>query len=285
MTLSERCAACDSTNAVPFYAGLIRCDSCSHVWADVDLPEAQLHDLYGRQYFHGDEYTNYTADRPELEKNFARRMRVLRRFIDPSRHRRLFEVGCAYGFFLNAVRGEFDSVGGIDVSEDAVRFAAEQLHLPVLHGDLLARDLGTCAFDVACMWDTIEHLKRPDLSVAALGRRMPAGGVLAITTGDMSSVNARIRRGRWRLIHPPTHVHYFTRRSLARMLDRLGFDVVYSEYCGFYRSVGAMIDGVLRLRWGLDAAARRVLGSGLGRWSVYLNLRDIMFVIAVKRAG
>jgi hypothetical protein len=45
-----------------------------------------------------------------------------------------------------------------------------------------------------------------------------------------------------------------------------------------------MADGMLRLRWGLDRAASMVRDSALGRQSVYLNLRDIMYVIAVKRA-
>jgi 2-polyprenyl-3-methyl-5-hydroxy-6-metoxy-1,4-benzoquinol methylase len=253
------------------------------VWADVELPDDRLHALYGRRYFHGDEYTDYTADRAELESNFARRMAVLRRFLDRERHRRLFELGCAYGYFLNAVRGEFGTVEGIDVSEDAVRFAREQLHLPVLHGDLLTTDLGDRRYDVVCMWDTIEHLKTPDSYVGALGGRVAPGGLIALTTGDIGSLNARIRRARWRLIHPPTHVHYFSRRSIARLLDRFGFDVVHVEYCGFSRSLRSVIDGVFRLRWGLDGLAAWLQRRSLAGRSVYLNLRDIMYVIAIKR--
>jgi 2-polyprenyl-3-methyl-5-hydroxy-6-metoxy-1,4-benzoquinol methylase len=249
----------------------------------VDLPDERLHELYGRRYFHGDEYTDYTADRPELEKNFARRMVVLRRFLDPERHRRLFELGCAYGYFLNAVRGEFGAVEGIDVSGDAVRFAREQLHLPVLHGDVLTTDFGERRYDVVCLWDTIEHLKSPDLYVEALSRHLSPGGLMALTTGDISSLNARIKRARWRLIHPPTHVHYFTRASIARMLGRFGFDVVHIEYCGFSRSLGAIVDGLFRLRWGLDGLAAWLQRRSIARRSVYLNLRDIMYVIAIKR--
>jgi predicted TPR repeat methyltransferase len=181
------------------------------------------------------------------------------------------------------VRGEFSAVEGIDVSDEAVRFARDQLQLPVLHGDLLSTDLGDRRYDVVCMWDTIEHLKRPDLYVEALSRHVSPGGLMALTTGDISSLNARIKRARWRLIHPPTHVHYFSRRSISRLLDRFGFDVVHVEYCGVSRSVGAMIDGLLRLRWGLDGLAAWLQRRSIARRSVYLNLRDIMYVIAIKR--
>jgi hypothetical protein len=114
---------------------------------------------------------------------------------------------------------------------------------------------------------------------------MPAGSLVAITTGDIASVNARLKRERWRLIHPPTHLHYFSRHSMQQMLDRLGFDVVYSRHCGFYRSAGAMLDGVFRLRWGLMHAGATAQSSAIGRVPVYLNLYDIMYVIAVKRGG
>lgn len=284
MSALAGCVACGGTASRATYAGLQQCATCGHVWATVDVPDVELHALYGSRYFHGEEYSDYTADREELQKNFARRMSVLRRFLDPGRHRSLFELGCAYGFFLNAVRDRFDAVEGIDVSDDAVRFAREQLGVAAVHGDLLTTDLGSREYDVAVMWDTIEHLKRPDLYVEAIGRRVRSGALLALTTGDISSLNARIKRGRWRLIHPPTHVHYFTRHSVRRLLDRFGFDVVHVEYCGFYRSVGGMIDGVLRLRWGLTGPAALLQRTGLARRSVYLNLRDIMYVIAVKRA-
>ena len=208
--------------------------------------------LYERHYFLGEGYTNYLADRSIIERNFSRRFSTLSRWIDQARHRRLFEIGCAFGLFLNLVRSEFDVVEGIDISEDAARHARDELDLAVTTGDLLAHDFGTAGYDVVCMWDTIEHLKTPDLYVEAMANRMPAGGLLAITTGDISSLNARLKRERWRLIHPPTHLHYFSSDSMARMLDRLGFDVVYSKHCGFYRSFGAMCDGLIRLRFGLS---------------------------------
>ncbi len=283
MTERHTCVACASARTRPTYAGLIRCADCGHVWADVDLPDAALQNLYDRGYFHGEEYSDYTADRAEAEANFARRLQTLERYLDPVRHTRVFELGCAYGFFLNAVRSRFAAVDGIDVSDDAVRFAREELKLPVRHGDLLAEDLGSRQYDLVCMWDTIEHLPRPDRYVEVLGRRLSPGGVLALTTGDISSLNARLRRGRWRLIHPPTHVHYFSRGSIARLLDRFGIDVVHVEHCGFSRSIGGMIDGLMRLRWGLGGLPAWLRRQAIARRSLYVNLGDIMYVIGVKR--
>jgi 2-polyprenyl-3-methyl-5-hydroxy-6-metoxy-1,4-benzoquinol methylase len=274
---------CHAGNAVPFYGGLVTCGRCHHVWAGLDIRDDQLRELYRRNYFFGEEYTDYLADRHIIEKNFDLRLKTLRRFLDQS-HRRLFEIGCAYGLFLHAVQSQFDTVEGIDISEDGTRHARERFGLDVHTGDLLTHDFAGREYDVVCLWDTIEHLKTPDLYIDAIRVRMRPGAVLAITTGDIASLNARVKRERWRLIHPPTHLHYFSRATLEQMLDRLGFDVVYSRHCGFYRSAGGMMDGVLRLRWGLTGLAEWVRRTPLARWAPYLNLYDIMYVIAVKRA-
>jgi SAM-dependent methyltransferase len=280
----RECVACRAGEPAPFYGGLLRCTNCRHVWAGVDIRDDELRELYRRNYFFGEEYTDYVADRAALEKNFARRFATLRRFLDRARHRRLFEIGCAYGFFLNAVRSEFDTVEGIDISDDAIRHARETLGLRVRLGDLLDQDFDGRQYDVVCLWDTVEHLKAPDVYIDAIAGRMPAGSVIAITTGDIASVNARLKRERWRLIHPPTHLHYFSRDTMRRMLDRLGFDLVYARHCGFYRTIGSMLDGVSRAQNGLKRTTRWIQQTPIARWPLYLNLYDILYAIAVKRS-
>ena len=276
------CDVCDGQGTEVGYAGLRRCAACTHVWADLSLDADAIQRLYQRSYFFGDEYGNYLDDRRIIEKNFAGRLATLRRFFTTS-HRRLFEVGCAYGFFLHVAQPDFESVGGIDVSDDAVRYAREELGLAVSSGDLLEADLIGQSFDVACLWDTIEHLATPRRYLETLAAHMPVGALLAITTGDISSLNARFQKGRWRLIHPPTHLHYFTRQSLSQLLERCGFRVVHVEHSGNYRSLAGMLHNLVALRWRwprLGGWLQRVTPPGL---DLYLNLYDIMYIVAERR--
>lgn len=276
------CEVCGGEGVALGYAGLRRCPVCSHVWADLSIGKDEIQRLYQRSYFFGDEYSNYLDDRRIIEKNFASRLATLERFRTAA-HRRLFEIGCAYGFFLNAARNSFDSVEGIDVSQDAVGYAVQQLGLPVTCGDWLDADVSDRTFDVVCMWDTIEHLAAPRRYLEKASSRMNAGSLVAITTGDIGSLNARFQKGRWRLIHPPTHLHYFTRQSLTRLLDRCGFRVVHVEYSGVYRSARGMVHNLVSLGW---RAPR--LGTWLGRavpsrLDLYMNLYDIMYIVAKRR--
>jgi SAM-dependent methyltransferase len=274
------CAACGTTDARPFHPGLLRCAACGHAWADLELPPERIAALYGPGYFHGEEYRDYPADRAALQKSFRRRLAELEPCLDPARHRRLLEVGCAYGFFLDLARGRFESVSGIDVSAEAVRHARESLSLDAVQGDLLAHDFGGRSFDVVCLWDTIEHLARPDLAVARIHDLTAPGALLALTTGDIGSLLARLRGRRWRLIHPPTHLHYFTRGSLRRLLERHGFEVIDDRTCGFHRGVLSAVHGLL----GRGPRAARPLALlerlGLGRLSFYLDVGDIRRVVA-----
>ena len=106
---------------------------------------------------------------------------------------------------------------------------------------------------------------------------------MAVTTGDVGSLVARLQKARWRLIHPPSHLQYFTRTSLSRLFEQSGFRVLPVEHCGFHRSLSGMVHNLVGLRW-----RRPTLGARLGAaipagLDLYLNLHDIMYLIAERR--
>jgi SAM-dependent methyltransferase len=277
------CVVCGEQKQKPLYTGLVCCADCGHVFASLDLDDQAMLDLYRATYFNGEEYSDYIADRAMIQRNFRARLRVLQRYLQPVRHRRLFELGCAYGFFLEIARHSFGSVAGIDICPEAIDYAREKLGLEAYCGDLLSYDLGDAEFDVACLWDTIEHLRSPDRYLERLAQHMSSGSLMTLTTGDISSLNARVRGSRWRLIHPPTHLHYFTPDTLGRLLGRYGFDVIHVSHPGYWRSVGLLLNTLLVLKHDWKGAWRAAERLGPGKWVFYMNLFDIMHVIARKR--
>lgn len=281
--MSKPCIVCGSTNGVRFGRGLIKCSECNFVFADVNLSLPELSEIYRKDYFFGEEYSNYLADRNVLQKNFKLRLKELKKYLDPSRHKRLFEIGCAYGFFLLLARDHFEKVQGIDITEDGVRYCTEDLGLDVIESDLLQADLGDQKFDVVCLWDTIEHLLNPHLYLQKISDHTDSGALLAITTGDIGSLNARFQKGSWRLLHPPTHLQYFSKRTIELLLNRNRFDVISTRYCGFYRSLDNVFYNLFILRSKMPRLYDLVGKTRLGKLSFYLNLYDIMYVIARKR--
>ncbi len=262
------------------YSSLRRCPSCGFVLAEVELSDVDMRQIYQVPYFAGDEYADYLKDKHVLQKNFAWRIETLSRF---SSGGRLYEIGAAYGFFLELAQVRW-RVEGIDIAEEACSYAREQLGLDVRCGDFLETALETDGYDVFCMWDTIEHLREPDRYLEKIASHLRSGGYLALTTGDIGSWNARLQGKGWRLIHPPTHLYYFSVQTMTRFLDRYGFDVVHLSHPGFYRSLDAMARWLLTQlgRWGEDIY-KSIRNAGWMRKAIYVNLFDIMFVIARKR--
>jgi 2-polyprenyl-3-methyl-5-hydroxy-6-metoxy-1,4-benzoquinol methylase len=279
------CVACGSPQPTrTLFAGAVRCRSCGLGFRVAEKVAETLRTAYDENYYAGVEYVDYLQEKAMLQKNFARRIAYLRRWNEGGR---LFEIGAAYGFFLELARQHW-TVAGCDVSEAASAYARGQAALEVYCGDFT--QLGAPAagpYDLVCLWDTIEHLHHPDQVVARAAQALRPGGLLCMTTGDLDSHSARMQGRFWRLLHAPTHFYFFGRRSITRLLERNGLRVVDFEYEGSYRSLAQMAYRLLVAN--KDSRIGRALYTGLGhtgllRRDAYVNLYDLMFVAALKVA-
>jgi 2-polyprenyl-3-methyl-5-hydroxy-6-metoxy-1,4-benzoquinol methylase len=276
------CLVCGGRMRPSSLQGLVKCDACGFVSANMTLTDGEVAELYDRGYFHGDEYLDYVAEEESLRLNFRSRLRSLRHVVPDLLERDVFEIGCAYGFFLDEARHFTKSVAGIDISQDAIAYGRDRFGLDIRQGDYLNRQLDK-KYGVIAMWDTVEHLQRPDLFIAKAKDDLQPGGILALTTGDIGSMNARLRGQKWRMIHPPTHLHYFSAGTIRMLLDRHGFDVVHLSHPGISRKLRSILYYVLVWR-----TQKTSLYNALSRWRVFdlpinVNMFDIMYVVARRR--
>jgi SAM-dependent methyltransferase len=278
----RKCLVCGGAYHPAAIRGLLECGNCRFITADVSLSPEELARLYGDRYFHGEEYRDYVSERELFGKQFHLRLKRLLRYVPAARRRRLFEIGSAYGFFLELALRYFPEVAGIDLSREAAAYASGVLGVPVSAGEFLDYPLEG-PVDVVCMWDTVEHLARPDLYIEKAAAHMPAGGILALTTGDVGSVIARWRKDKWRQIHPPSHLQYFSKDTLRLLLEKRGFEVRYMGYAGCYRSMDTIAYIILALHRGMPGLYAKLKATGLLNWSFYSNFYDIVYVIAEKR--
>jgi 2-polyprenyl-3-methyl-5-hydroxy-6-metoxy-1,4-benzoquinol methylase len=276
------CLVCGGKLRPSHVPGLLRCEECKFTTANLTLSEEQLRQLYTAGYFTGNEYRDYVADRSVIEKQSRLRLQRLLPFVTDARSKRLFEIGCAHGFFLEVARTTFRSVEGIDISADAIAYARQHLGLEARSADFLTHQFGVQP-DLICLWDTIEHLSRPDLYLQKMADSLPPGGLLALTTGDLDSWLARARGRRWRQIHPPTHLHYFSRETLSRLLQRCGFVIKFIGWEGMFRSVDTMAYILLCLKHQRPNLYATLRKAHLLNWDLYLNLGDIVFVVAERK--
>ena len=97
-------------------------------------------------------------------------------------------------------------------------------HMRIVPAVLGWQDPGS-AFSAVVMADVIEHLIDPGAALRRCRELLAPGGKLALVLPDSGSALARAMGRRWWSVIP-THVQYFTRASLARLLDREGYDLL-----------------------------------------------------------
>ena len=226
-------------------------------------------EIYSEAYFKGGEYLDYTAHYLAHQKNAETKWQLIRKnTMEPLR---VFELGCAYGYFLDYVRTHgAQAIHGVDVSQAAIQSARQNF------GPYFSTSKESQDFNYNCfvMWDVWEHLPEPMTTVREYVKALPAGGLFAMTTVDSGSLVARLRGGRWRQIHPPTHLHYPTRKGLRLAIDSMGLEIIEHRNFSPARALEVYLQAM-----GLN---RFVKSEYLNRLPVRLNLFDTQLLMARK---
>jgi SAM-dependent methyltransferase len=254
---------------------VLRCRACGHMQLDHAPTEAELGEAYAEAA--SDDYIEEEAG----QRATARRiLATIERFVAPGK---LVDLGCWVGFLVaEAGAGGWDALG-IEPSRFASDYARDRLGLEVRTDDLFTADLPEGAFHAVFLGDVIEHLPDPGRAVERVDRLLAPGGAFALTLPDSGSLVARgLGRRWWSVI--PTHVHYFTRRSITLLLERHGFDVVHvgtdprAFTIRYYLAKGGGYAPALSR--GLIRAAERA-GCADRMWAP--DFRDRMLVVARRK--
>jgi SAM-dependent methyltransferase len=281
--MTQSCPCCGSVEWTRRPPGFVICQSCGMMTLQRQFSLEEIKKEYGADYFHGREYIDYVADAPVQQTLLRAHLGRVERYVAPGA--RLLEIGCAYGYFLDLLRRQYPQSVGVDVSSDAVA-SARRRGLDARDGDLLETDIAG-PFDGVCLWDTIEHLTDPVAVMQRAVDLLSPGGYVFLTTGDLGSLLARAQGLRWRQIHPPTHLFYFTRRALTLLCGRLGVTVLALETVTIYRRLGSSLRGWehrYRGSWSASVAGwlAAVLPERIRAFDFPLNLGDTVFLAARK---
>ncbi len=269
---------------------IVRCPSCGLAFR-AELPDEQaLGRIYDEDYFrdqpdranrHG--YSDYLRDASLHRANARRRLRLLAARI-PYRGR-LLDVGCAGGFFVDEARRAGWEASGIDVSTAMVDWGRSQLGVSVICASFAYAEVALPRLDAITMWDYIEHSIDPRRDLAKAREHLRPGGILALSTGDIGTLSARLAGRRWHLLTPEHHNFFFETRTLRRLLEETGFDVLEARHRASLYSIAHVLYK-LETSGSLGAirrAASRLGRSSLGAAGVPMNLYDIVTVVARRR--
>lgn len=196
-------------------ADIVRCEACGHMQLESFPPEEVLAEAYGEAA--SDDYVGEEAGQRATARV------ALERIERHVRAGRLADLGCWVGFLLAEARERGWDVVGVEPSAFASAYARERLGLEVHRTGLFEAPIDPGSCDAVVLGDVIEHLVDPGAALERVGALLRPGGVVHLALPDAGSRLARTMGARWWSVIP-THVQYFTRGSLVRLLRDRGFE-------------------------------------------------------------
>lgn len=230
MTAAQlRCRLCHSSDTRLVLKAdkfdVIRCSRCGSGLAE--FPEQ------GTDPVHDEFDHRYDADFDDRKAVLC--WKLLSGLVETRSGRRLLDVGCGRGVFLDVARAHGLDTTGLEPSPVAASVAAQR-H-PVIATPVAAVTPSVGQFDLITLWDVLEHLDDAGASLRSLRSLLSPGGSLVILTPMMGSaydrlaiVSHRITGGRARqlvrMCWSEDHLTRFDPDGLLGVLVEDGFSPV-----------------------------------------------------------
>ncbi len=224
----DQCNACGSSLTVRFGQvpdpqtkenfQILECQSCG-LGHTSPSPE-DLAPYYGKAY-HGGRHgmtAQYCA---------WRRCRFVHEAAGFPNGRKLLDIGCGDGTFLLAAKAKGWSVYGTEMNTQLGRDAGLDVRESV---DAMENE---GPFAVVTIWHVLEHLKDPKGTLEKVAKLLQPGGSLLIAVPDADGIQARLFGNKWFHLDVPRHLFHFGDKSLSRLLEASGFDVLKRRHQEF----------------------------------------------------
>jgi len=198
------------------------------------------------------------------------------------RGKSVLDIACGTGFGSRILlQAGAARVVGIDISEDAIRFAREKYEAPGLEfetGDVLSIPYPQDSFERIVSFETLEHVKNPKRALEEMNRVLAPGGVLAISSPNRKLTSPQKKKEE--APANPFHVTEFTVAEFREILDGR-FEVL--EFYGQrgtakWKQIPPLRRLLLRLGPGLLGPERGNSEPEKRRWA-----KDYRYLVAVCR--
>ena len=209
-----------------------------------------------------------------------------------ARRRSLLDVGCAHGWFLQRMSGEYAVTG---IEPDPLTAEVARARGFEVKSGFFPDVVGGESYDLIAFNDVLEHIPDVNTTLAACHVHLNEGGYVIVNAPDRTGflyilskwmahkgMDSSFNR-MWQFGFPSPHLHYFDSATIAALAGKAGFEVVgdfalpTATYSGLYsrvrydRSVSLMKGLLLTAMLGLIIPLLRVLPADIRVWVLRKN--------------
>jgi len=256
------------------HAQIVECEQCGFVYANPQWSDEELMMAYTAV-----EDETYSQEREGRELTFRKHLEAMEKYTGAGDGRTLLDVGAYIGVFVETAIASGWNAVGVEPSSWAVAQAQEK-GLEIYHGTQYAPEIQGRTFDAITLWDVIEHVADPTAEIKKAYSLLNPGGWLTMHTMDIDSITARLMGSRWPWLMD-MHLYFFSQRTMAKMVEKAGLEVVWSGAAGRYLSLGYLATRIGGMNKTLGKMANAIVnGLGLGETAVPVNFCDLFTVYA-----
>lgn len=224
---------------IPPEFSVVQCQCCGLVYLSPRPTQAYYKKFYNDQSFYGPH--EYMSRKQNLRDFYVARLTELESFL--TGRRKLFEIGCASGYFLSVAQERGWQVSGADLSTSLVEFGRRTFGVHLYQcDDFKELELQEENFDCIYASHVLEHLQDPFGALQKIHRLLQKRGVTLIEVpyqfGSLMDLTRILRiklsgkLGEGRLYRSPSyelsihHLYFFSPETLRIMLEKAGFSIV-----------------------------------------------------------
>jgi len=230
-TTVSQCPVCnceDSINDFGINQFTIRqCSECNCKYVINPPSKEELQSYYNReQWFNGGEPGGY-RDYDEQTTGSLNMIKEIFAHIDCGQHLSILDLGCGYGGHLQLATERGWQCFGVEPSDHARAIAQLRLEGKAMIVKSINELIPHC-FDLILMLDVIEHVSNPEellyplYNIGAIQEKTK----LILTTPNAGSRLAVSDPVNWPYHHPPSHLTYYSEKSLKKLLKKLRFNEI-----------------------------------------------------------
>jgi 2-polyprenyl-3-methyl-5-hydroxy-6-metoxy-1,4-benzoquinol methylase len=231
------CPVCNASKISPFLDcadhflskeifTIVKCEQCGFLFTNPRPSADQL-----GNYYQSPEYISHSNAKKGMmnlvyqrvrKYTISRKHKIISKI---STGKRILDIGCATGEFLNFMNLKDWETVGIEPDQNARKQAIESYNLKIFDESYI-KEIPESSFDVITLWHVLEHVSDLEGRMKDLYRLLKPQGILVIAVPNSKSHDAEFYKSFWASYDVPRHLYHFSTSTMEKLLTRFSFDLI-----------------------------------------------------------